>query len=92
MNTQKMACSREPFTVDWSNFYEKFNIDVAIKPITSSVWHLSDGVKGAEFVSSALVTVFIDGGTPGVVLTAKNTIEINGGEYRDCRTIYIEVV
>ena len=91
MNTVKADCAREPFTLDWADFYATYNIDVATTPITSSVWTISDGVKGREFIDGMTTTLTIDGGTQGVILAAENTIEINGGEYRDCRTIYIEV-
>ncbi len=91
MKTQKASCSTEPFTLDWSDFYATFGIDTATKPITSSVWVLSDGSAGAEFINAAQTTLFISGGTIGVTMTAENTIEINNGEYKDCRTIYIEV-
>ncbi len=91
MKTQKASCSTEPFTIEWSDFFTTFGIDVNAKPITSSVWVLSEGATGVEFVNGTQTTVFINGGTVGTPMTLENTIEINSGEYKDCRTIYIEV-
>ncbi len=91
ISTKKAECSTEPFTLDWTDFYARHNIDSSLKLITSSTWTVTDGTKGAEYIATPQTTLTIIGGTPGVTLVAENTIEINGGEFRDCRKLYIEV-
>ena len=92
MRTHKRSCSREPFTFDWRDFFSEIGIDVVLNPITSSTWILSDGTLGPENVIGSKSTAIVDGGTPGDIIELKNIIEINGGEYRDCATLHIEVI
>ena len=85
--TTKQECSREPFFLDWQDFYTQYGLDPLVNPITASTWEVVGGVGDVEFVNIAQTGVFLSGGTPGGAITAKNTIEILGGTYRDCRTI-----
>lgn len=91
LTTSMQVCAKEPFTLDWSDFYQVHGLDPATDPITSSTWEVTNGTKGAEFINGAEVSVFISGGAIGKTILAKNTIEIQNGIYRDCRTIYIGV-
>ena len=91
MNTTQPACGREPFTFDWAPFYTRHGLDPLVDLITSSVWEVTGGVKGSEFIDGADTTVFLSGGTVGVTLIAKNTIQINGGTYQNCGTLYVEI-
>lgn len=85
------ACAKEPFSIDWSAFFTVHDLDPLVSPITSSTWVVVGGVEGSSFVTGAKTGVFLSGGTAGGKITATNTIEINGGEYRDCRTLIIGV-
>lgn len=91
MKTEKESCSKEVFGLDWTAFFEANGLTVGTDTITSSTWTLTDGTLGLEFIDGAETTVFVEGGTPGVTAVLENIIEINGGTYRDCRKIYIEV-
>ena len=91
LKTTKPDCSVEPFTLDYTPFYEVHGLDVGTDLITSSVWVVTGGSKGAEGFTTPKTSVFLSGGTVGTPLVAKNTIEINGGTYKTCATLYIEV-
>lgn len=91
MKTTKQSCSKELFGFDWTAFFNQNNLTVDVDTITSSKWILSGGVAGPEFINDTETSMFIDGGEQGTILSAENTIEINGGVYVDCRTIYIEI-
>ena len=92
MRTVKRACSKEPFTFDWRDFFAELNIDESLHSITSSTWILSGGSLGPQSVIGTKTTAVIDGGVVGEMITLKNIIEINGGQYRDCATLNIEVI
>lgn len=91
MKTQKQSCSKELFGLDWSDFFTKNGLDPLVDAITSSTWTLTSGTKGSEFVATPETSLFIEGGSPGTTINAENTVEVNGGAYRDCRTLFIEV-
>ncbi len=93
MKTSKSDCAREPFTFDWIEFFDTHGLTPTANPITSSVWTISGGsaTLGAESIADALTSVFVLGGTTGDKLAVENVIEIGGGTYRDCRTLFISV-
>jgi hypothetical protein len=91
LKTTKPACSVEPFTLDYAPFYSRHGLDPLVDLITSSVWEVIGGAKGAEGVATPKTSVFLDGGTVGSLLIAKNTIQINGGTYQTCGTLHIRV-
>ncbi len=91
MYEKKSACSEEPFTIDWSSFYTNLGIDVATNPITSSVWTVASGTAVSDTITLDKTTITLSGGVSGEFITAKNNIEINGGQYKDCATLYIRV-
>lgn len=91
MNTDKNACSREPFTLDWTDFFTKLGINPAVNPITDSTWVVNGITLGPDFLSGVLATVILEAGVAGAPATAKNTIEIASLNYRDCRTLFIEI-
>ncbi len=91
MDTVKQACSKELFGVDWTAFFNANSLVPGTDLITSSQWVLSGGVRGLEFVNDAVTSIYIEDGTTGETIAAENIIEINNGDYRDCRTIYIRV-
>ena len=92
MNTTKFACGKEPFTLEWASFFTLHGLDPQANPITSSTWEVTGGVKGNEFIDGADTAVFLSGGTVGTLLVAKNTIQVDGGTYQDCRTLYVEIL
>ena len=90
--TQKQACAREPFTLDWATFFEVHGLDVLTDSITSSVWNVTGGDLLNSSIDGVFTTVLLEGGVLGTPILAENTVEINGGsQYRDCRTLRIEV-
>ena len=89
--TTQSECGREPFGFDWTGLYTRYNLDPLVDLITASTWTVTGGTKGPEFIETPRTSVFLEGGTVGVPMIAKNEIEIAGGAYRDCRTIHIEV-
>ena len=92
MKTAKQECSKEPFTFDWASFFELIELDPTVTPITSSVWELTgDLVSLGEDTTGANATILLGGGVAGTTAQAMNTIEVAGGRYRDCRTLYIDV-
>jgi len=91
MQTSKTSGSREPFELDWTGFYKEFNLDLETDLITSSVWSLSSGTAGPDYVTTPKTKIFIEGGVIGQTIVAQNNIEIRNGEYKDSRKIFIEV-
>ena len=92
MNTSKKACSKEPFTLDWSDFFELVGLDPQIDTISSSVWAVTGGaVSDLEGVNGPKTTILLSGGTKGTPATITNTIELSGGTYKDCRTIHLTI-
>lgn len=90
--TATMAdCGKEPFFLDWTEFYERHGLDPLVDLITSSVWTVTGGTGGTQFLSTPNTGIFLSGGTPGTPILAENTIQINGGTYQDCRTLRVEV-
>ena len=87
----KPACSLEPFTLDWTDFYNTHNLDPNTDLITSSVWTVTGGTQGSDSIQTPKTTVFLSDGVIGGTLAAKNTIEINGGVYRTCATLYLSI-
>ncbi len=91
IKTSMSECAREPFTIDWTAFYEEHGLDIGTNPITLSEWTVTDGTKADESIVAAETTVFLSGGTVGTPILAENKIEIENGIYIDCRTLEIEV-
>lgn len=91
IKTKQTECGREPFFLDWSEFYDRHGLDPAVDLITSSVWEVTGGTGGTEFLTTPETGIFLSGGTVGAAILAKNTIQINGGTYQDCRTLRVEV-
>ena len=91
IKTSQASCAKEPFFLDWTEFYERHGLDPNVDLITSSVWEVTNGIKGNEFINTPETGLFLSGGTVGVDILAHNTIEINGGTYADCRTLRVEV-
>ncbi|MCH9837687.1 hypothetical protein K0U83_18640 [bacterium] len=89
--TSQSECGREPFGFDWTGFYTRHGLDTETNLITSSTWTVTGGTKGTEFIDTPRTSVFLEGGTVGVDMVAENEIEIDGGTYKDCRKIIIEV-
>lgn len=96
MKTTKTDCAKEPFTFDWTDFYDTFpDIDPINDPITNSAWTLTGSgtaTTGSQNVASPLTSIFVIGGVVGETLVLENTIEIGGGTYKDCRKLFISVV
>ena len=92
MKSTKQACSKEPFTLDWTDFFLLVGLDPLSDPITSSVWTLVGGVVSqVEQVNGPKTTILLSGGVVGTDVTLTNTIELANGTYKDCRTIYITI-
>ena len=92
MNTTKQACSKEPFSLDWSAFYALIGLDPRVNQISSSVWVITGGVSiDLESNSGGVTTALVSGGTVGETATIKNTIQVDGGTYKDCRTITLAI-
>ena len=91
--TTKQSCAAEPFTFDWQAFYDRHGLDPLVDLITSSVWVVEAGTVslGAESIATPTASVFISGGARGESAAIENTIEINGGTYRDCQTLYMTI-
>lgn len=91
IKTSQSDGGKEPFFLDWTDFYTRHGLDPAVDLITASTWVVTGGVKGVEFIDTPETGVFISGGVAGSEILAKNTIEIGGGTYADSRTLKIEV-
>lgn len=92
MNTSKKDCSKEPFTLDWSDFFELVGLDPLADTISSSVWALTGGVvSNLEDTDGAKTTILLSGGVKGTPATITNTIELAGGTYKDSRTIHLTI-
>ena len=91
IKTKMSECGREPFTIDWSEFFTRHGLTVGTDTITASAWVVTGGTKLSDSIIGADTPVFIEAVSAGQTVFAKNTIEINGGAYRDCRTLAIEV-
>lgn len=89
--TEKSVCTKMPYGFDWANLYTDLGLDPVLNPITSSTWDVTNATKGNEFLNGAQTLVDISGGTLGVDVLAHNTIEIDNGTYRECKTIRIKV-
>ena len=91
--TTKQSCATEPFTFDWQAFYTRHGLDPLVDLITSSVWSVEAGTVtlGAESITTPLASAYISGGVRGENAAIENTIEINGGTYRDCQTLYMSI-
>ena len=85
-------CAKEPFFLDWAEFYTRHGLDTAVDLITSCVWTVTGATKGTEFIDTPAVGVFLEPTvSAGEYVIAEAVIQINGGAYRDCRTLSIEV-
>lgn len=87
----KSECGLEPFTLDWTELFTRHGLDPNVDLITTSTWDVTGGTKGSDFIATPDTTVVLSGGTIGGSIQAKNTIEINGGAYRDCRTLSVSI-
>ena len=90
--TTMRACAKEPFFLTWSDFYAKHGLSTATDTITASVWTVTGGTGGVEFLDGNRTGLFLSGGTPGGEIVAKNVIEINGGQYIACDYINVGIV
>lgn len=90
--TKMSEHAREPFVIDWTEFYVRHELDPLVDTITSSVWVVTNATAEDEFLATPKTALFVEP-TVGVgqFITAENRIEINGGAYKDCRTLRIEV-
>ena len=91
MKTDKNACSTEPFTLDWTDFFTELGVDPIANPITTSVWTLTGVTGGAEVLDGVKTSIILSGGVVGVDATAKNTVTIGSLGYGECHTLYIAI-
>ena len=91
IKTSKPSCSIEPFTLDYAPFYDTHGLDINTDLITSSVWVVTGGTGGFESFVTPKTTIVLSDGAVGVQMVAKNVIEINGGAFKTCATLFIDV-
>ena len=48
----------EPFTLDWTEFFERHGLDIASDAITSAVWTVTGGTAGGEYITGPYTTIF----------------------------------
>lgn len=91
MKTSMPDCGVEPFTLDYTDFYDEHELDVGTDLITSSTWVVTNGTGSGDFVNTPKTTITLSGATLGITIVAKNTIEINGGALKTCATLYVDI-
>lgn len=93
MKTTASECSIEPYTFDHSALYARLGLDTVTDLITSSTWVVTgNATLGANGIDTPQTSTFLTvTGVVGDLIVLKNTIEIDGAIYRDCKKLYITV-
>lgn len=89
--TKKGQCGISAFGFEWDELFDRLGLTPGVDTITQSTWTTTGGTQHSTTLSGLSTTVVVSGGVPGVPIICENVIEINGGAYRDCRKIRIEV-